>query len=323
VWLVLFLVTHSGGAMGARRDADEPDAERKAAASAHLKRGAELIDAENLAGALAEFELAYELVPSPSILHNFGIVYQGLGRKAEALGAFERFLAEAVRPQPALREHALEAVRSLREQVAELWVEAHQAGSGIFVDGRKVGQTPQEKPIYLDPGAHRLVVEKANLGIIHAERIEVRAGQLVKVPAEIERARVPVPAAAVVTRPTAPSEPVRRGWQRPAAWAAGAGAVLATALFGVELALRHRDVTRFNDLGCGTDYSGEGGQDCANLLARGRSAETRALISGVTAGILGISAAVLFLTLPERRGRVALSLRMSPSDLGLALHGGF
>jgi hypothetical protein len=328
VWLVLFLVTHAGSAMGARRDADEPDAERKAAAGVHLKRGAELINAENLAGALAEFELAYELVPSPSILHNFGIVYQGLGRKAEALVAFERFLAEASRPQPGLREHALEAVQRLREQVAELWVETHQGGAGIFVDGRKVGQTPQEKPIYLDPGAHRLVVEKADVGIIHAERIEVRAGQLVKLPAGIERPPVPAPAAAV-SRPTAPSEPSepseppRRGWQRPAAWAAGAGAVLATGLLGVELVLRHRDITRFNDNNCGTADPNDGPEGCSYLLASARSAETRALVSGLAAGVLGLGAAVLFWNLPERRGRVALSLVTSPSHLGLTLHGGF
>jgi hypothetical protein len=311
--------------MGAPGDSKEADAERKAAASAHLKRGAELIDTEDLAGALAEFRSAYDLIPSPSILHNFGVVYQGLGRNAEALDSFERFLAEASRPQPAVREHALKAVQSLREQVAELWVRTHQAGAGIFVDGRKVGQTPQEKPIHLDPGPHRLVVEKADVGTIHAERLEVSAGQLVTVraqPAEIARAPVPVPAA-TVTRPTVPAEPLRRGWQRPAAWASAAGAVVATGLLGVELFLRQRDITNFNDLGCGTDDRDQGGQDCARLLARAGRAETRAQVSGLAAGILGLGAAVLFLTLPERRGRVALSLRTSPRDLGLALQGGF
>ena len=101
-----------------------PDAEQKAEASAHLKRGAELIDAENLEGALAEFEAAYRLVPSPSILHNFGVVYQGLGRKAAALEAFERFLAEAAKAPPATREHAQQAAQTLRAEVAQLRVQS-------------------------------------------------------------------------------------------------------------------------------------------------------------------------------------------------------
>src|SRR3954451_889542 len=120
------------------------EGERRAEASVHLKRGAQLIDAEDLTGALAEFESAYRLVPSPSILHNFGVVYQGLGRNASALEAFERFLAEAPKPQPAIKEHALKAVQTLRERVAELQV-GGEDGASIFVDGRRVGLTPQSK----------------------------------------------------------------------------------------------------------------------------------------------------------------------------------
>jgi hypothetical protein len=160
------------------------------------------------------------------------------------------------------------------------------------------------------------------VGIIQAERIEVRAGQLVKLAAGIQRPLFPVPAAAV-SRPIVPSEPPQRGWQRPAAWAAGAGAVLATGLLGVELVLRHRDITTFNGAGCGTADANQGPSGCSYLLARARSAETRALVSGLAAGVLGLGAAVLFWTLPDRRGRVALSLRTSPSHLGLSLHGGF
>jgi hypothetical protein len=318
VLLAVALVTHAGMARGAD-GANEPDAEQKGAASAHLKHGAELIDAEDLAGALAEFEAAYRLVPSPNILHNFGIVYQGLGRKAAALDAFERFLAQALRAPPAAREHASKAVQTLHQEVAELRVETDLAGATIFVDGRNVGQTPQAKPIYLDAGPHHLSVEKAPLGTAFAERLEVSAGQRLTVPVRL--ARAPVPAADVQQSPRV--EPSGRRWQRPAAWATAAGAVLAAGLFGTQIVSRHRDITEFNELGCGTTDQEMGGPPCPTLRARASSAEKRATVSGLAAVALGVGAAVLFVTLPRTPSGLALTLRASPSELGLGLQGPF
>jgi PEGA domain len=323
VLLAVVLVTHAATAVGADDDATQQDAERKAAASAHLKRGAELIDAEDLAGALAEFEAAYRLVPSPNILHNFGIVYQGLGRKAAALDAFERFLAQALRPPPAAREHALRAVQALHQEVAELRVETDLAGATIFVDGRNLGLTPQERPIYLDAGPHHLSVEKAPLGTAFAERLEVSAGQRLTVPVRQARAATPVPAAAVEQSPP-PVETSRRRWQRPAAWATTAGAVLAAALFGTQILARYLDITKYNNDGCGTtEPDNMGGPGCPGLIERASSAEKRATVSGVAAVALGLGATVLFVTLPETPGGLAPSLRASPSQLGLGLQGRF
>jgi len=298
-------------------DSSEPDAERKAEASAHLKRGAELIDAEDLEGALAQFEAAYRLVPSPSILHNFGIVYQGLGRKAAALDAFQRFLDEAAKAPPATREHAQRAVQTLRGEVAELRVEADVAGATILVDARKVGQTPQEKPIYLDPGPHRLSVEKAGLGTVHAERVEVGAGQQLTVRTRL--AAPPSEPAAELKQSAPQLEP--RLWQRPAAWATAVAATVAAGVFATELVVRHLRFDAFNDKGCGTKDAKPYHPDCPSLQKQGNNAETWATISGVAAGALGVGAAVLFLTLPEAPVRV--SFRASPSDLGLGLQGHF
>jgi tetratricopeptide (TPR) repeat protein len=306
--LVLCLVT------SAARGAPETP-EQKAAASAHLKRGAELIDAEDLAGALSEFQAAYRLVPDPSILHNFGVVYQGLGRNAEALDAFERFLAEASRPPAAVRERAVQAVRTLREQVAVVRVASRQPSADILVDGRHIGQTPRDQPIYLDPGPHQL-----SIGAAYSERLEVAAGQRLTVPAAQEAAPPAPPAVTPVMLAQSPArdEPPRE-WQRPAAWATAAAALAAAGLFGIELALRHRDVTRFNEKGCGSTYGDKGGPDCASLLARAHREETGALVSGVAAGLLGAGAAALFLTLP----RSGVSLSASSSQLGLRLQGDF
>jgi tetratricopeptide (TPR) repeat protein len=69
--------------------------------------------------ALARFQEAYALVPSPKIHYDFGLAYVGLERPAEALAAFERFLAEAPDAPPDKREKATSLIATLRARVAE------------------------------------------------------------------------------------------------------------------------------------------------------------------------------------------------------------
>lgn len=304
--------------------AAEPDAKLKAEARAHLKRGAELIDAEDLQGALVQFEAAYRLVPNPTILHNFGIVYQGLGRKAAALEAFQRFLDEAARPPAQTREHAEKAVSTLRAEVAELRVQSDVDGATIFVDARKVGETPQRRPIYLDPGPHHLSVEKPGLGTVHAARLQASAGQQLTVPARLAArapaaAPLPAPAGQVTETQPAPAESARP-WQRTAAWVTAGAATAAAGVFVTQLVVRHLRFSDFNGKNCGTKELGNHPQ-CASLLARGNTAEKWAIVSGVAAAALGAGAAALFLTLPETP--VQVSVHASPTDLGLGLQGRF
>jgi PEGA domain len=304
------------GAPAVAADPPEPDPQRKAEASAHLKRGAELIDAENLEGALAEFEAAYRLVPSPSILHNFGVVYQGLGRKAAALEAFERFLAEAAKAPPATREHAQQAAQTLRAEVAELRVPSDIAGAAIFVDGRKVGQTPQEKPIYLDPGPHHVSLEKPGGGTVHDERIQASAGQQLTV---AMRSPVAPPAAVEAVQPAPPAK--TGDWQRPAAWTMAAAAAVAAGGFAAAMLVRNQRLTEFNDRGCGTKELDRYPVECGPLLDRGRTAEKWAKATGAAAGALAVGSALLFLTLPD--APLEVSVQASPRNLGFGLQGRF
>ena len=69
--------------------------------------------------ALTRFEEAYALVPSPKIDYDFGLAYVGLGRTADALAAFERFLAEAPDAPPDTREKAASLIPTLRARLAE------------------------------------------------------------------------------------------------------------------------------------------------------------------------------------------------------------
>ena len=58
-------------------------------------------------------------MPSPKIDYDFGLAYVGLGRTADALAAFERFLAEAPDAPPDTREKAASSIPTLRARLAE------------------------------------------------------------------------------------------------------------------------------------------------------------------------------------------------------------
>ncbi|HEY7374707.1 MAG TPA: tetratricopeptide repeat protein [Polyangia bacterium] len=94
------------------------DANREAA-RAKLVAGVDAMKRGDYQAALARFQEAYALVPSPKIHYDFGLAYVGLERPADALAAFERFLAEAPDAPPDKREKAASLIPGLRARVAE------------------------------------------------------------------------------------------------------------------------------------------------------------------------------------------------------------
>jgi tetratricopeptide (TPR) repeat protein len=318
----------------------ESSPEARRAAKAHLDRGGVLIDRDDLRGALAEFEAAYRLVPSPNIFHNFGIVYEGLGRKADALTAFQRFLAEAPAPSAEIRQHAERAVTELTRQVARLTVEADVPGAEILIDGQRRGSTPLEAPIWLDPGSHLVSVEEPGSGTVHSEQIRAEPGRTIDVRAPLrsrlleqmpsERlARPPAPAAPSAISVATPAErpaPVRR-WQRPAAWTSAALGVLALGL-SLQQGLAYNDeMEKFNNVPCYEDEQRTWGADCRRSYDDAHEARNLAIWSGIAGGALAVTAAVLFLTLPDPPagpgGERSLAWACAPAALGLGCRARF
>jgi hypothetical protein len=100
----------------------QPDAARDAsreAAHAKLVEGVDAMKRGDYEAALALFQQAYALVPSPKIHYDFGLAYVGLERPADALAAFERFLAEAPDAPADKREKAASLGAALRARLAE------------------------------------------------------------------------------------------------------------------------------------------------------------------------------------------------------------
>jgi tetratricopeptide (TPR) repeat protein len=119
---MLAVVTVVFGAMPVARAQAQPAAASdatRAAARRKLVEGVDAMKRGDFQAALARFEEAYALVPSPKIHYDFGLAYVGLERPADALTAFERFLAEAPDAPPDKREKAAALVSTLRARVAE------------------------------------------------------------------------------------------------------------------------------------------------------------------------------------------------------------
>ena len=124
-------------------------------ARARLVEGVELLRQKQFAQALTKFDEAYALVPSPNIFYDRGLAYQGLGRDADALEAFDAFLAHADHAPPGTHEKATHEREMLRARVATLAVASDPPGAEISVDGRRRGVTPLSGALYIDVGSAR------------------------------------------------------------------------------------------------------------------------------------------------------------------------
>src|SRR5450631_874234 len=78
-------------------------------------QGQELYRAGDFAGALSAFKSAEDARPSPVTQYNIGRCYERLGQPAEAVAAYERYLAEA--PDAPDHDAVVEHVAELRRQV--------------------------------------------------------------------------------------------------------------------------------------------------------------------------------------------------------------
>ncbi|MEP6652623.1 MAG: PEGA domain-containing protein [Myxococcales bacterium] len=185
-----------------------PTDAKKAAAREKLVAGDRLLKQGEFQQALAAFKEAYVLFPSAKIHYNFGLAYQGMGRIAEALDAFDAFLEGAPDAQPEVRERARATLEGLMGQVGTVRVTADLDGASVIVDGRDVGKTPLARNLRLDPGPHLLLVDGGVARQSFTQRLNIVAGASTSA-AVILPLRVTPPvataAAPAVAKPTEPS----------------------------------------------------------------------------------------------------------------------
>ena len=313
-------LAQSPGPPSSAQDAAQIEA-RRGAARAKLVEGDGLLKQGSYIEALGAFKEAYALFPSPKIHYNFGLALKGMGRNAEAMEAFDRFLAEANDASPDARARAVASRNDLLTRVGVVRVTAEVDGASILIDGREHGRTPQSSEIHLDPGPHMLTVDRGGGRLPFTERLEVRAGVPLSVVARFPDA----PGDAAPQGVTVPVKPVddgravtpagqAPGWLRPAAWtAAGVGAV-ALVTGSVSWAVKESKISSFNrDPACYKGLPNDGGATCHDLLESGETARSIGIAGFIAAGVFGIASAAAFVVhgraVGDGAGKAAVSFR--------------
>ncbi len=130
---------------------------------------------------------------------------------AQAECELGEFRACATHASVALRssEHKPEKRKAIEEMRAEaarevgwVWLSVNVPDADVFIDGRRLGETPIEIPIYLDPGTHNVSVEKS--GYVTMTR-EIEAQRGVEIPLALEMSERPRTGAGSVAHPTLPT----------------------------------------------------------------------------------------------------------------------
>jgi hypothetical protein len=111
--------------------------------------------------AIAKWKAAYALDARPLILYNLGGAYERLGKSADALEAFEKYLATAPDDDRTRRAEVSAKAERIRARLKDTGVVVSGApdGATIFIDDTSWGLTPRPDAIHVDPGSHTVRLE--------------------------------------------------------------------------------------------------------------------------------------------------------------------
>lgn len=151
--------------------------QNKIEAEEHFKKGVILMQQENWEGALVEFEESLKLYPTKSALFNKGMCLKALHRYIEALTIFEEYLERYGNEiDDARRKEVLENIEEIRALIGKLELVVNVDGAQIYINDKKVGESPLKEPIILASGVYKLRVERSGYETYQRE-IEIIAGK--------------------------------------------------------------------------------------------------------------------------------------------------
>lgn len=209
----------SGSSTPASEGKDAKDEAVRREAAARYRRAIELFDEGDLKLALLEFRRAHELSPDFRVLYNIAVVLDRLGKYAESVKAYERYLAEGGENVPAARRtEVTDTLTTLRARTARLSVQVQPEDAELTLDGVPLGRGPLTEHL-VDAGVHQLVASKAGF-LASSQPVELAGGDRREV-----RLRL-----VVAPRPKEEKAVPTGAW---IAWGVAGGAALAGLGFGL------------------------------------------------------------------------------------------
>jgi hypothetical protein len=176
-----------------------PADERAQEARTRYERGLQLYNDGAAEGALVEFERAYQLSPAYKLLYNIGLIRLQLNDYAQAIKAFQEYLAEGSAEISSVRRSEVERhLASLKGKVGRVEVSSQARGADVLVDDVVVGRVPLSDALVLNPGRRRITVARG--GLSSTTVVTVAGQDRLKVELALEAPKAP-PATPASTAP--------------------------------------------------------------------------------------------------------------------------
>jgi len=180
---------------GAVAQGQQGPATGKVGARAHFNEGLAHVAQGEFERALHEFEAAYALKPHYSVLYNIGQAQAELGRPAEALRRFERYLLlGGAHLSQARRDEVRALIAKNRARLGEVRLVGVVATTRVWVDGVEVEPPALRAPLLLTSGKHAILSSNGG-GFPHSQEVIASAARSteVKLPAESVPVSPPAP----------------------------------------------------------------------------------------------------------------------------------
>ena len=319
-----------------------------------FSEGNKLREAEKYPEALNKYRAAYSLLPSFKIDYNIALTLEKMGRNAESVRAYEKFLETGAGKSPAkMIKLAQDKIQELKKTLAEVKVECNVAGAVVKVSGKEVGKTPLKESLLLNPGKHALDVQAEGQEPFLQE-LNLEAGKQSTVTASLKPKEAEKPETmdkpdwagedhpansaagddastqADLTQPAEDSASAKRSSKTIWAWTTlGVGlacAVGAGVMYGVGSSQVNAAYDEYSALDSSyTDESFEA--EWADVEAAGNLYIGGHVLAGVAAAAVGVSI-YMFVTRPDATESAAargwdVALSVDGQSAGLLLRGGF
>jgi hypothetical protein len=209
--------THDGARLA---QASGMSDERAQEARARYERGMQLYNEGASEGALVEFERAYQLAPSYKLLYNIALIRLQLNDYAQALKAFQEYLAEGGTEISSVRRSEVERhLAGLRAKVGRVELVSSARGADVLVDDVVVGRLPLAELLLLNPGRRRITITRG--GLSSTTVVTVAGQDFVKVEMSLDSTRPQSTATVPVgVAPSSNRAPVYVAWSVTGALAA-------------------------------------------------------------------------------------------------------
>jgi hypothetical protein len=286
--------------------------EDKALAQSMLNEGTRLFDQGEFAPALEKFTAAYSTYASPKLLYNIAQTYRALGRFAEAMNTFGRFLVQAPDALAEMTSEVHSSMTELQSRLGRIHIECAKPRAEISIDGKLVGLSPLMDLVWTEPGHHQVTAKHPD-AIPVVQDVEVAVGSVRNVVLELQSLDAVSAAAARESEPKVkapPPQPVlaeaanppvtKQGWWLGRSWTWVAAS--STVALGVAAAIVSASTqSRFDSLNQSCGSASETYPGCSEADISG--VESRRTAANVLWGLTGAAAAttaVLFFV--EGRG---------------------